>query len=257
MSSNVEQHVIYRIANAPMREHPFPHLFVESVFPADFYTSLRSHWVDSSSLVCLGESGRVSPGAYPERFILPLTTDEIEKLPPGRREFWSELSDWLLGPAFLDAVMLKFARYVQGRFRERLEDERFYTDAIVVRDLSNYSLGPHTDSPQKVLAMVFYCPDDDSRRHLGTSIYVPNDPDFRCAGGPHHDRSAFTRVVTVEYRPNSLFAFFKTDRAFHGVEHINEDAVKRDLLIYDVRAYDSSNPGDHASRIAGTRSEGG
>ena len=237
MSSNVEQHVIYQIATAPMREHPFPHLFVESVFPADFYARLRSHWVDSSSLVCLGESGRVSPGAYPERFILPLTADEIEKLPPGRREFWSELADWLLGPVFLDAVMLKFARYVQGRFRERLEDERFYTDAIVVRDLSNYSLGPHTDTPQKVLALVFYCPENADRLHLGTSIYVPKEPEFRCRGDTHHDHSLFTRVATMEYRPNSLFAFFKTERSFHGVERITDHNVERDLLLYDVRVH--------------------
>jgi hypothetical protein len=237
MSSSVEQQVIYQIANAPMREHPFPHLFVESVFPADFYARLRSHWVDTSSLVCLGESGRVSPGSYPERFILPLTPDEIEKLPPGRREFWVELADWLLGPRFLDAVMLKFARYVRGRFGERLDDERFFTDALVVRDLTNYSLGPHTDTPQKVLALVFYCPDNADRPHLGTSVYVPNQPEFRCKGDTHHEHSLFTRVATMAYRPNCLFAFFKTERSFHGVERITDSNVERDLLLYDVRVH--------------------
>ena len=239
MSSAVEQHVIYQIANARLREYPFPHVYVESVFPPDFYASLRSHWVDASSLVRLGESGRVNRGAYPQRYVLPLTGDEIEKLPPGRREFWSELADWLLGSAFLDAIMLKFARYARGRFGERLEAMRFFTDAIVVRDLTNYVLGPHTDSPQKVLALVFYCPDDASRSHLGTSIYVPNDARFRCAGGPHYEHERFTRVATMEYRPNSLFAFFKTERAFHGVERITDSNVERDLLLYDVRIHPS------------------
>lgn len=237
MSFSVEQHVIYQIANAPMREHPFPHLFVDSVFPADFYAKLRSCWLDASSLVRLGESGRVSRGAYPERFIFQLTVDEIEKLPPDRREFWSEFSDWLLGPRFLDALMLKFRYHVRGRFRESLETERFYADALVVRDLSNYSLGPHADHPHKVLALVFYCPDSADRPHLGTSIYVPKDPEFRGKRDAHHDHSLFTRVATMEYRPNSLFAFFKTERSFHGVERITDSDVERDLLLYDVRVY--------------------
>lgn len=218
-----------------MREHPFPHLFVESVFPADFYAEMRRNWLDASTLVSLGDTGRVSPGKYAERLVLPLTQDELERLPPDRHEFWSGLAEWFLGPRFLDAVLLKFDSYVRARFRERLEDERFFTDALVVRDLSNYALGPHTDTPQKVLALVFYCPDDADRPHLGTSIYVPKDLQFRSKGDAHHDHGLFARVATMQYRPNSLFAFFKTDRSFHGVERITDSNVERDLLLYDVR----------------------
>jgi hypothetical protein len=237
MSSAVEQHVIYQISNARMREHPFPHVYVDSVFPADFYASLRRHWLDSSSLVSLTETGRARGGAHSRRFILPLTGDEIEKLPADRREFWLDLAAWLLGSQFLDAVMLKFARYVKARFGRRLDDMRFFTDAIVVRDLTDYRLGPHTDTPQKVLALIFYCPDDADRTHLGTSIYVPKQPGFRCKGDAHHDHSLFNRVATMAYRPNSLFAFFKTERSFHGVEPITDSNVERDLLLYDVRVH--------------------
>jgi len=237
MYSDVEQHVIYRIANAPVREHPFPHLFVDAVFPEAFYARLRSQWPDASSLVSLGATGRVSAGAYPERYILPLAAEGLERLPPGHREFWSEFAAWFLGQGLFNALMLKFERYVQARFGEHLEDRvRFHVDGLVIKDLSNYSLGPHTDSPQKVLALVFYCPDHADRRHLGTSIYVPNDPAFRCKGGPHYDHARFTRAATMEYRPNSLFAFFKNDRSFHGVERITDHDVERDLLLYDVRA---------------------
>ena len=38
----------------------------------------------------------------------------------------------------------------------------------------------------------------------------------------------------MPYRPNSLFAFFKTDRAFHGVDPIADAGVARDLLLFDV-----------------------
>ena len=39
----------------------------------------------------------------------------------------------------------------------------------------------------------------------------------------------------MEYKPNSLFAFFKTDTSFHRVEPIKDELVERDILLYDVQ----------------------
>ena len=36
MSSAVEEHVLYQIANAPVREYPYAHIYVENVFTDDF-----------------------------------------------------------------------------------------------------------------------------------------------------------------------------------------------------------------------------
>jgi hypothetical protein len=41
----------------------------------------------------------------------------------------------------------------------------------------------------------------------------------------------------MEYKPNTLFAFVKNDRSFHGVEPINEPDVLRDMLLYDIRVF--------------------
>ena len=70
------------------------------------------------------------------------------------------------------------------------------------------------------MSLLFYLPPDDTMRHLGTSIYAPKNPDFRCEGTGHHSFELFKKVATMEYRPNTLFAFFKTERAFHGVDRI-------------------------------------
>jgi hypothetical protein len=43
-------------------------------------------------------------------------------------------------------------------------------------------------------------------------------------------------MLTMPYVPNALFAFMKTANSFHGVEPIQEPAVQRDLLLYDIRA---------------------
>ena len=235
MSSAVEEYVIYRIANAPILDYPYPHFYIDNVFPAGFYRQLRENWPDSSALTTIGDTGRVAKGLYPDRFILPFTTPDIGKLDDQRRAFWSEFGDWFMAYRFFDTVVNRFGRYSRLRFGEALDRCRFEADSLIVRDRTNYALGPHTDTPRKLLSMLFYCPEDSRMAHLGTSIYVPLDPDFRCKGGPHYPHKLFQRVITMDYRPNSLFAFFKNDVSFHGVEPITDANVQRDILLYDVR----------------------
>jgi hypothetical protein len=235
MFSGAEEHVIYQVANAPIRKYPYPHIYVESVFPQDFYAALRRNWPSGEHLVSLESTGRVTKGHYSERFIMPLQKAEVDKLPEGAREFWANLSDWLLTDRFLHAMVDKFDEHVRERFGRGAADLGYTCESLVVRDHTNYNLGPHTDTPHRVLSLLFYCPDDASMKHLGTSIYTPIDPDFRCPGGPHHPHSLFKKVATMEYRPNTLFAFLKTDNSFHGVEPIGDAGVLRDLLLYDVR----------------------
>lgn len=235
MFSGAEEHVIYQIANAPIRAYPFPHIYVESIFPQDFYDALRTHWPSSDHLVSLGSTGRVSKGAYPERFIMPLRAANVDKLPDQAREFWTAFAGWLLAGRFLYALIDKFDDYVHTRFGPRVKDCSFSCESLVVRDHANYKLGPHTDAPHKLLSVLFYCPGDSRLKHLGTSIYVPRDPAFRCPGGPHHPHDRFRKVATMPYQPNALFAFVKTDHSFHGVDPIGDAAVLRDLLLYDIR----------------------
>ena len=68
---------------------------------------------------------------------------------------------------------------------------------------------------------------------------MPLDREFRCKGGPHHPHNRFQKIMTMEYKPNSLFAFVKTDNSFHGVDPIQDEHVQRDILLYDVRVFDS------------------
>lgn len=239
MSSAAEEHVVYQIANAPMLEYPYPHIYVEQVFPEDFYAQIRANWPDSSAFTSLADTGRVSKGSYAERFVLPFTPTDIEKLSGDRRSFWSDFGRWFLGVRLQQALVRKFDRYVNERFGDLVDDCRFAADSLIVRDHTNYKIGPHTDASHRLLSLLFYCPGDNSMKHLGTSIYVPQDPDFRCDGGPHYPHKLFHKVKTMEYKPNSLFAFFKTDRSFHGVEPITDRDTLRDILLYDIRVFNS------------------
>jgi len=42
MSSSVELHLTYKIANAPLNGFPFPHLYIRDAFPADYYARMQA-----------------------------------------------------------------------------------------------------------------------------------------------------------------------------------------------------------------------
>src|SRR5436853_7431030 len=122
MQTAVEDHVIYQVANAPLRSYPYPHFYVEEVFPPEFFEELRRNWPSAEQLVSLESTGRVAKGHYMERFIMPLKEREIEALPPDKRAFWSELSAWMLGSTrCFFAIMDKFEPAIRARFGEAFE----------------------------------------------------------------------------------------------------------------------------------------
>jgi hypothetical protein len=234
MSSAVDLHVLYQIANAPVRDYPFPHILVHDVFPADFYRELRANLPEQSALKTLGALGRVKGGDYPARLVMPLTRESIAPLPDPQRAFWERMGNWILAGKFGEMMLTKFEPWLKQRLGD-LGKHAFSDEVLIVRDGTSYALGPHTDARDKVLSFLFYLPADDSQAELGTSIYLPNEPQFRCEGGPEHDFRKFRRMQTMPYLPNTLFAFMKTTNSFHGVEPIRGREVRRDVMLYDLR----------------------
>jgi hypothetical protein len=230
MSSGVDLHLCDRIAKAPLERFPYPHFYVRDIFPADFYARLLTMLPAPSDMLPINKVRPVI--GYDERFVLELKEPQLEALPEEKRAFWRELKAWMIGGRFTHAVLDKFGKFLEQRFGQAqvvLDDE-----ALLVQDITNYALGPHTDTPRKVITLLFYLPKDESQSHLGTSIYVPEDPTFLCPGGPHHPHAAFQRVSTMPFVPNALFAFFKTDNSFHGVEPVLDADTRRWLLLYDI-----------------------
>lgn len=235
MSSGVEEHVLARIAEAPTKRLPMPHFYVENIFPDDYYRDLLANLPSDEDFTCLGDTGRVPKGAYPDRFVFLPRPDKIETLPAGKQEFWRDLGKWMYGQRFFHGMVTKFAQSAATRFGDKLEKIDMAPEVLVVRDRTNYSIGPHTDAPHRFLSMLFYCPPDTSHENLGTSIYMPRDLRFTCEGGPHYGFEKFINVDTMPYRPNSVFCFVRTDTSFHGVEPITAENVSRDIILYDIR----------------------
>lgn len=234
MSSAVEEHVLQRIAASVVSRTPFPHCVVDAVFPSDFYESIIDYWPHEPSWEPLAESGRVGKGAYPQRHVVLMNELGFARLDGGRRVFWESVAAWLLGSRLRALLIDKFAADLDASgFGAPVENT--VGDALIVSDRTDYAIGPHTDAPHRVASLLFYLPEDATFRRFGTSFYTPRDPAFRCRGGPHHPFGPFTRTATMEFLPNRLVMFPKSDRCFHGVERVDLRGVERRLLIYNVR----------------------
>jgi hypothetical protein len=235
MSSDVEAHVLERIAAAPVLREPFAHCVIDNIFPAEFYESIIDHWPDDASWRPLAESGRVSKGQYAARLVVLMNDEGFARLGAGKRQFWQqEVGDWLLGARLRAALLHKFeGDLADSGFGASVEDTA--GDALVVSDRTDYAIGPHTDAPHRVVSLLFYLPEDAAFARFGTSFYRPRDPAFRCRGGPHHRFDAFERGETIDFVPNRLVAFPKSEQCFHGVERVTLPGIERRLLIYNVR----------------------
>jgi hypothetical protein len=233
MSFDAENTVYYGIANAPVREYPFPHFYVENVFPPEFYATLLAKLPGKAVYKRLDETGTVPKGMYPDRYICSLEDAEEDEFRSGQGDFWESFHGWLSGDTFARLVMHRFRAGILARFGDDVE-LRVSTDCRLVRDFTHYDIAPHTDTPRKLVSLLFYLPGDDRLRHLGTSLYVPRDPTRRCEGTAHHSFADFLKIATAEFRPNSLLAFFKNDVAFHGVEPIQDADIERNLLLYNI-----------------------
>ena len=232
MYSDVEMSLAYKLGNANINMFPYPHFYLENVFPADYYQLIQKNLPKPEEMLPIEEVRPVK--GYKERFVLELHDKYLASLPDAKQKFWKQLQHILVEKTnFASLVFSKFEPFIAKRF-EGQNNLDFYAETLLVEDVTNYALGPHTDSPRKVVTLLFYLPSDTSQSHLGTSIYLPNDPAFRCLGGPHYERERFSLLHTNPFLPNSLFAFFKTDDSFHGVERVFDPNTRRWLLLFDI-----------------------
>jgi hypothetical protein len=223
----------YRVANAPVLAYPFPHFYLESVFPDDFYRELQAALPPLDAYLRIADTGTVSAEAYPERFSLDPRTLAAGAPPRPQAPFWQTLVEWLEDGRFARLLLDKFEAAIAARFGAGNEFS-IDQDTRLIRDFTNFAIGPHTDSPRKLISLLFYLPHDDSMAHLGTSIFEPVDPEFECEGTKHYPFTNFRKVFTAPFRPNTLFAFCKTDAAFHGVPPIADANIERNMMLYNI-----------------------
>lgn len=227
----VVEHVCYRIANTPVRNYPFPHFYVTDVFPDEYYAQILARWPTLETFISQADSGRSTAGVYRERNILSLFNGASQRLGD---PFWDEFAAWFGGPRFMQLMTMHFRPWID-RSRQMPARVSVTADAMLVQDHTNYEITPHTDARHRLVSSLFYCPADESQKHLGTSLYVPRQQGpIPGISGRHYDREHFLRVATMPFVPNSLFGFVVGPQSFHGVERVLDPDVRRNLILHYV-----------------------
>ena len=219
----IEAHVLERIKSASVHDQPFPYFIIDKVFPQEAYLDLLSNIPDDEEFVSSDEC----------RFGLELNADGLARLEKKKREHWQGLCDWLLTDKFMLDVATLFYPHLKMRFFGK-EEIALKSSASLGRTKTGFILGPHTDLPHRVITLLFYLPETDNYSEAGTSVYKSRDPEFKCVGGPHHDFENFQKLMTMNYLPNTVFGFFKSDESFHGVEPWLDPEFKRDTMQYEI-----------------------
>jgi hypothetical protein len=248
MLSEVINHLTHKILNAPVAQNPYPHFHTTDIFPAAFYDEMLRNMPDDEAYRSIIEGGQVNVGPelaaiYEKRGVVELFTtlppdpgEHIGVIEESKRGFWAELNKTLATREFVSPLIMAFKPWFVERHGDGV-NINFGMQIDLIRDAEAWSLGPHTDQFENIAVILFYLPTDDSKPHLGTSVYAPKEPGFTCPGGPHHSREGFDLIYTAPYVRNSAFAFFKSDKSFHGVEPMNKPGeVKYSIQLSVIRA---------------------
>lgn len=218
-------HAINRISHAPVRQDPFPHFYLDNVFPEQFYQELIGSF---PPLIHYKNSH-----PYPERYKLSLSQAELKNLPLNHRLFWSRFAKSIYSKEFLLKILDKFHEQVSKRLGPNFSDN-VYPSVILTSDRDHYSISPHTDVPAKVITLLFYLPENHDQKDLGTALYCPKDLSFTSEGHEHYEFESFIKIGKAPFLPNSVFGFLKTNNSFHGVEPIGKQVKGRNLLTYTI-----------------------
>ncbi|HZQ11600.1 MAG TPA: hypothetical protein VFB31_02190 [Pseudolabrys sp.] len=212
-----------------LRSDPSPHIFIEGIFPADFYRALMAHFPADGIYVNVDRSGNPH-GRHRRRVNL---TRDMERIDPSARAYWHTVRESIASPEFVTALYDKFAAPLAQRYGSKFPDVRVRLE--LMRDSSGYAIGPHTDAPHKVFTGLFYLPADNSQADLGTSMYAPKEAGFVDDSGRQYPFELFEECTKIPFVPNSLFLFMKTQNSFHGRCELPEGIAPRNWMNCSVQ----------------------
>lgn len=245
----VLNHFVERLRSTSVEVEPFPHYYLEGVFPDDYYAELLRNLPPTDVYENLYEVTDLKLDHFRHRDQRDMNAGWTERLQPDIRPFWTSFNEWFLGPDLAKSVLHSFSSRRRSWPEVSIESQ-------FIRHRAGYFLGPHSDLYTKLVVLILYLAPDDSAEHLGTSLYRPKVPTFTCPDSKHYAFEDFIRVKTAPYRPNSLLAFMRSDVSFHGLEPLSQNDVAstagRDVIQYVIHDKHVREAQLEARRLAAT-----
>ncbi|MBW8744489.1 MAG: FkbM family methyltransferase [Sphingomonas sp.] len=205
-SDELAGRIARRIRAAEIDAVPSANIFIEDMLPQHVYTELLARLPGDSALDPIDHPQAIADDGRRTRYLLDLTPDSLPRLDPEDRPFWEAMIAVFTAPEIADAMIAKFEPELRARFGEAMPE--LVAVPILYRDYPGYRIGIHPDTPKKIATLQFYLPEDESQIHLGTSFHR------RTPGG-------FERHKTNSFKPNSAYAFVRTEESWHSVDELD------------------------------------
>lgn len=236
--SGADSLIASRINDTPLSLDPFDHCVVDNILPKEMFDAIHARWPSADCMMSLPETGRITSttGKYRDRYVMLLEDRFFEKQTPDNEEFWVSVAQTLMSSAVLLACYKKFEAVLKPRVDHLGQDLTLNPEMLVVSDRSNYFIGPHTDSKARLISLLLYLSPDPQYLSYGTGLYVPKDPELPVDDLKHHSVEDFNLHTRVDFKPNRLVMFPRSDQSYHGVEPVPVEDCDRRLLIINVRA---------------------
>jgi hypothetical protein len=180
---------------AEAHDAPYPHWFLEGVFPRGVYETLREM---PFPVADLGGVSGTREAHNPDRVYFAggnLQTFE---------------SCRATAEAFQHPDTVRTFSHVFG-----VDLENTFVRIEYAQDTDGFWLKPHTDIGVKMFTMLIYMSDDPEHADLGTDIYA--DPD--------------TPVTRSPFHANGAMIFVPSNRSWHGFEKRPIKGVRRSLIV--------------------------
>lgn len=239
-------HMVERLAATATQETPYPHFWVQQVFPDEIYAEMQERLPADSFFQPQNERFYTTEGVS-TRFQLPMCEPQLAKLPGEAAGFWLGIQDALASEALKRAVYRCLAPGLAFRFgvgEAEVEDLPGVPAPRFFRETDGYAIAPHPDTRRKVVTLQFALPKDRSQLDLGTGIYARSLSPADWLGQTSGFRG-FKKVGQYPFEPNSAFAFSVLNslrkKSWHGREKLERQSGTRNsiLTIYFARAEDS------------------
>lgn len=221
MVEGVSNFIESKINGSVVNTDPFPFLYVENIFPEEYYNYINSLFPKFDELEdILSKPYKPVISDIESRYTLSMYSRETK---------YKEIQ---LKPFFQERVKLReflytdLVNFVANKLNINLpnfwdDDTRF------VLDLSGYQKRPHTDHPKKVLSILIYM----SESKCGTTLLKPKDSEFSDNYGSDHNYNQFIEVFDPPFKPNTLIAFPRTDKSFHCVKKLGQGEYRKAIHI--------------------------
>ena len=223
--------IINSVNKSKIENYPFPHLYIRNFFEKSFYNNLILSIPKKEHFIQLNKTQNVNSNYPDERYVFDITPDTFNSFNAEQKNVFREIVNILMSKDFFLTVVSKFLKVLVP-----INPEEINIRLTLVKDFTNYNLGAHTDSTQKFMTFLFYLPDDDSNKYIGTTLYkMKEDSDLKISYNEHFSaedtKKHFKQIKLAEYYPNSVLVFPRSNTSYHGVNPIDIDSKARNLLL--------------------------